>query len=147
VRITGNEIIDSVTAGLRLENSFNAIVSDNIINNNGNEGILVDNSSGTIGSSTVMDNKTDGIVINNSSPTLVDNIITSNARDGIAIRGFVSLAAPLLRSNVVRDNGGVSNYDIICFGANTNPTGAGNTFDRCINCAECGNFDNPITFE
>ena len=87
VRITGNEIIDSPNAGLWLEKSDNAVISDNIINNNGKEGILVDDSSGVIGSSTIAENQTDGIVINNSSPTLVDNTVTSNARDGIAIRG------------------------------------------------------------
>ena len=147
VRITGNEIIDSPSAGLWLENCFNVVISDNIIRNNGKEGILVDDSSGVIGSSTVADNKTDGIVINNSSPTLLDNTVTSNARDGIAIRGFISLSAPLLLANVIRENGGASNYDIICFGGDTNPTGTGNTFDRCINCEECRSFGNPMTYQ
>ena len=146
-RITGNEIIDSPSAGLWLENSSNVVASDNIIRNNGKEGILIDDSSGVIGSTTVADNKTDGIVINNSSPTLLDNAVTSNARDGIAIRGFTSYSAPLLLANVVRDNGGASNYDIICFGENTNPTGVGNTFERCINCAECRSFGDPMTFQ
>jgi len=147
VRITGNEIIDNPGVGLWLEGCFNVIISDNVINNNEREGILVDDSAGVIGSTEVMHNKADGIVVNNSSPGIVGSRIISNGRDGVSIRGFKYYSSPELVENIIRDNGGVSNYDIICFGGNTNPTGGGNIFDRCINCAECRSFDNPITYQ
>ena len=147
VRITGNEILSSVTAGLWLEGCDNVVISDNVITNSGKEGVLVDDSSGVIGSLTVSNNATDGIVVNNSSPTLLDNNVFSNGGDGISIRGFVSYSAPLLLSNTVQENGGKNNYDIICFGGNTNPTGSGNVFDRCINCAECRTFGDPVTYQ
>jgi parallel beta-helix repeat protein len=147
VRITGNEIIDSSGVGLWLENCFGFVVSDNEIRNSEQEGILVDDSNGIIGSTIVTQNKTDGIVINNSSPALAGNRITSNARDGISIRGFTYYSSPQLLENIAQNNGGVSNYDIICFGGNTNPTGAGNIFGRCMNCAECRSFGNPVTYQ
>jgi parallel beta-helix repeat protein len=146
VRITGNEMIDSPSAGLWLENCFGFVVSDNEIRNSGREGILVDDSNGIIGSTIVTQNKSDGIVVNNSSPTLTGNRIRTNARDGLSIRGFTYYSSPQLLENIIQDNGGVSNYDIICFGGNTNPTGVGNIFDRCINCVECRSFGNPVTF-
>ncbi len=146
VRITGNEVINSPGAGVWLENCFGFIISDNEIRGNGREGILVDDSSGLIGSTIVTQNKADGIVINNSSPTLTGNRITLNERDGISIRGFMYYSAPLLLENIVRDNGGVSNYDIICFGGDTNPTGIGNIFGRCMNCVECRSLDDPVTY-
>jgi parallel beta-helix repeat protein len=146
VRITGNEIIDNPGVGLWLERSVGFIISDNEINNNGREGILIDDSAGVIGNTRINENKADGIVINNSSPTLAGNSVLANARDGISIRGFVHYSSPLLLENIIRDNGGVSNYDIICFGAETNPTGVGNIFNRCINCIECRSFGNPVTY-
>lgn len=146
VRITGNEIIDSSGAGIRIEHGPGVIISGNEIRNNGWDGIWVDDSIGVIGSNLVTQNTGDGIVVNNSSPGLAGNIITSNGRDGISIRGFTYYASPELIENTVQNNGGVSNYDIICFGGNTNPIGSGNIFDRCINCAECRSFDRPATY-
>ena len=146
VRITGNEIIDSPGAGVWLESCLGFMVTDNEIRNNGREGILVDDSNGLIGSNMITQNKADGIVINNSSPGLAGNTITSNGRDGVSIRGFTYYAAPELIENTIQNNGGVSNYDIICFGGNTNPTGNGNIFDRCMNCVECRSFDMPVTY-
>lgn len=146
VRITGNEISDSSGPGVWLQSCPGFMISDNEIRNNGREGILVDESNGIIGSSLITQNKADGIVINNSSPALAGNIITSNGRDGLSIRGFTYYAAPELIENTIQNNGGVSNYDIICFGGNTNPTGSGNIFNRCINCAECRSFGNRITY-
>ena len=147
VRITGNEISDSPGVGLWLEHCGGVVISDNEIRNNGQEGIVVDDSDGVIGSTLVTQNKTDGIVINNSSPTLIANNVISNARDGISVRGFTYYAAPQLVENIVQNNGGVSNYDIVCFGGNTNPTGVGNVFDRCINCTECRSFSDPATYQ
>jgi len=92
-------------------------------------------------------NATDGIVINNSSPTLLNNTVVLNGRDGISIRGFTFYSAPLLLGNVAYDNGNESNYDVICFGGDTNPTGSGNKFDSCINCAECRSFEDPPTYQ
>ena len=147
VRITGNEISDSPGVGLWLEQCGGVVISDNDIRNNGQEGIVIDDSDGVIGSTIVTQNTTDGIVVNNSSPTLTGNTVTSNARDGISIRGFTYYAAPQLLENIVQDNGGVSNYDIVCFGGNTNPTGVGNIFGRCMNCAECRSFSDPATYQ
>lgn len=147
VRITGNEISGSPIAGLWVEHASAAVLSDNVIHENGKEGILFDDAQGVIGSNRVTNNATDGIVVSNSSPTVLDNIVTGNGRDGISIRGFVAYSAPMLLTNTSQQNGGVSNYDIICFGGNTNPTGSGNTFDRCINCGECRTFGTPLTYE
>lgn len=146
VRISGNALTASPIAGLWLESCDNAVISDNAISDNAKEGILVDDSNGVIGSNTITHNATDGVVINNASPTLQNNTIFSNGRDGISVRGFTYYAAPLLLANRIHDNGGASNYDIICFGADTNPTGSGNLFGDCINCAECDTFGNPITY-
>jgi hypothetical protein len=146
VRITGNEICESPTTGLWLENCPTVVISDNDIHHNGQEGTVANNSSGVIGSTIVTQNTTDGIVLNNSSLGLVGNIITSNQRDGISIQGFTCCSSPNLLENIVRDNGGVNNYDIICFGGNVNPTGVGNVFGRCMNCAECRSFGNPVTY-
>ncbi|MFW9998292.1 MAG: right-handed parallel beta-helix repeat-containing protein [Candidatus Odinarchaeota archaeon] len=146
VRITGNEIIDSSGAGVRIENCPGFMISSNEIRNNGWEGIWVDDSPGIIGSNIVTQNKADGIVINNSSPGLAGNTITSNGRDGVSIRGFTYYSAPELIENTIQNNGGVSNYDIICFGGNTNPTGSGNIFGRCMNCVECRSFGMPVTY-
>jgi parallel beta-helix repeat protein len=146
-RITGNRILESPQAGLWLEHCFTPIVSDNEIRNNQKEGILLDDSSGIIVSNTIEHNATDGIVINNSSPILENNIVRWNGRDGISIQGFTGYAAPLLNSNASHNNGGESNYDIICFGDSTNPTGRGNAFDDCINCSECIHFDERVTYQ
>lgn len=146
VRMTGNEIINSSGAGIWIESCSGFMISDNEIRNNGREGILIDDSNGVIGSSVVTQNATDGIVINNSSPVLTGNTVKSNGRDGISIRGFQYYSSPQLLENVVQNNGGTSNYDIICFGGNTNPVGTGNTVGRCINCAECRSFGNPVTY-
>lgn len=146
VRLTSNEILDSPNAGIWVERSTNAIISDNIIRGNSKEGLRIDDSFGVIGNNHVTENMTDGMVINNASPTLTQNIITSNGADGISIRGFVSYAAPVLLENTVRKNGGISNYDIICFGSETAPTGSGNVFEKCINCSECRSFGHPSTY-
>lgn len=146
VKIIGNEILNHAGPGLWLEDCTLVTISDNQINNNGREGILVDSSQGIIGSNGVMGNMADGIVINNSSPGLTGNQVIGNKRDGIAIRGFTYNASPHLLENTSRDNGGVSNYDIICFGGNTNPTGNGNVFGDCMNCGECRSFDDPVTY-
>ena len=147
VRITGNEVINNPGTGLTLQQCGSVIISDNDIRNNGQEGIVVDESSGIIGNTRVIENATDGIVINNASPTLSGNSIIGNGRDGVSIRGFTYFSAPQLLENTIQGNGGVSNYDIICFGGNTNPTGIGNLFDRCANCTECRNFGNPATYQ
>ena len=146
-RISGNEIIGSPIAGLWIEHASGVVLSDNTVVGNGKEGILFDDSQGMIGSNAVSDNGADGIVVSNSSPTMLRNLVVNNARDGISIRGFTSYAAPNLLLNTVLQNGGVSNYDIICFGSNTNPVGSGNAFDRCINCAECRTFGDPVTYQ
>ena len=145
VRISGNEIVGSPIAGLWIEHASGVVLSDNTVSGNGKEGILFDDSQGMIGSSLVSGNGTDGIAIGNSSPTVLRNIVTNNARDGISIRGFS--ASPNLLLNTVQQNGSVSNYDIICFGGNANPVGSGNVFDRCINCAECRTFGDPVTYQ
>lgn len=147
VRISGNEIVKSPGVGLWIESCSNVVISGNTVRDNATEGIVFDDSSGVIGSSVVTQNLADGIVLNNSSPTLLNNGVTLNGRDGISIRGFTAYAAPILLENFVRDNGGASNYDIICFGGNTNPTGLGNDFERCINCVECDTFAAPVTYE
>lgn len=147
VRISGNEIVENPGVGLWIESCENVVISGNTVKNNATEGIVFDDSSGVIGSSVVTQNLADGIVLNNSSPTLLDNEVTLNGRDGISIRGFTAYAAPILLENLVRDNGGASNYDIICFGGNTNPTGLGNSFERCINCTECQAFAAPVTYQ
>lgn len=147
VRITGNEIYGSPIAGLWVEHASGMVLSNNHIHENGKEGIVFDDAQGVIGSNSVTKNATDGIVVSNSSPTVLNNIVTGNGRDGISIRGFAAYSAPMLFTNTSQQNGGVSNYDIICFGSNTNPTGSGNTFDRCINCGECRTFGNPLTYE
>jgi len=85
-------------------------------------------------------------VLNNSSLIVLGNTITFNQRDGISIRGFTCCSSPELLENIIRDNGGASNYDIICFGGNVNPTGVGNIFDQCMNCAECRSFGEPLTY-
>ncbi len=145
VRISDNEITASPGAGLWLEQCFGVVISDNTIHFNNREGILADDSDGMIGVNRVMSNGTDGIVVNNASPTLQANTVASNSRDGISIRGFQTYAAaPLLLANTVQQNGSVSNYDIICFGSDTNPTGGANVFDSCLNCAECGSFSKPL---
>lgn len=145
-RISGNEILNSPGPGWHIENCLGSIISDNTITSSTNEGILVDESNGVIGTNIVKDNGTDGIVVNNASPTLQHNIVTGNQRDGIAIRGFTHYTAPLLLQNEVLNNGGGSNYDIICFGDNTNPTGTGNLFNDCLNCAECRALGGPATY-
>lgn len=147
VRITGNEISGSPIAGLWVEHADAVVLSDNLIHENGKEGILFDDAHGVIGSNSVTKNATDGIVVSNSSPTVLNNVVTGNGRDGISIRGFVAYSAPILLTNTSQQNGGVSNYDIICFGGDTNPTGSGNTFDRCINCGECRTIGEPLTYE
>lgn len=147
VRISGNEILESPAAGIWLENCQNVVVSGNTLSKNATSGIVFDDTSGIIGSSTVTENLADGVVLNNSSPTLLHNEVANNARDGIAIRGFAVYAAPILLENVAHGNGGESNYDIICFGSDTNPTGAGNRFGRCLNCAECRTLADPITYQ
>jgi parallel beta-helix repeat protein len=146
VIITGNKITLNPGPGLWLDRCPNVLVSDNNISQNGREGILIDASHGVIGSNSVTHNTTDGIVINDSSVQVVANRIVSNGRDGVAVRSFQYRASPNLLQNLIRQNGGSSNYDIICFGGNTNPTGVGNTFDRCINCAECHRMDDPATY-
>ena len=146
-RISGNEILNSSGPGIQLESCGGSIISDNDISYSAEEGILSNESNGVIGSNQVTNNGTDGIVVNNASPTLQVNYVMDNERDGIAVRGFSHYAAPLLIQNRVRDNGGSSNYDVICFGDNTNPTGTGNIFDDCLNCAECRSLDGPTTYE
>ncbi len=147
VRMSGNEIIENPGIGLWVEDSSRVVLSGNVIQHNGKEGIVFNNSQGVIGSSRVLYNGTDGIVVNNASPTLLNNTVVMNQRDGISIRGFTTYAAPLLLENVAYDNGGTGNFDVICFGQNTNPTGAGNVFDSCINCEECRSFENPPTYQ
>ncbi len=147
VRITGNQIINNPGTGLWVENCPQAVLSDNQIKNNGQEGIVFSDSTGVIGSSQVSSNNSDGIVINNSSPTLLNNSVTDNRRDGVSIRGFTSYSAPLLLENFIANHEGSGNYDIICFGEDTNPTGAGNVFDTCINCAECRSFGDAVTYQ
>lgn len=147
IRISGNEILNSPGPGLRLEHCPGSIISDNTIASNGTEGILSDESDGVYGNNIVKHNRADGIVINNASPTLQANFVAENQRDGIAIRGFRHYAAPLLLQNKVWSNGGISNYDIICFGDNTNPTGTGNQFGQCLNCAECRTLGGPVTYQ
>lgn len=146
VRITNNEILQSPIAGLWLESCQNVVISDNLFKNNQHEGMLLDDSSGVIGSNTVIENVMDGIVVNNSASTLFGNVVSSNGRDGISIRGFTAFSTPSLLSNTVQDNGGVSNYDIVCFGG-TNPTGMGNIYGDCINCSECRSFGDPVTYQ
>ena len=146
VIISGNAIIDNPGPGLWFERCRHILVSDNEVLRNGREGILVDASFGIIGSSVVTHNATDGIVVNNTSVGLTGNRVLANGRDGIAIRGFTYQASPHLLENIIQGNGGVSNYDIICFGGNANPTGIGNNFAKCLNCAECRSFGNPVTY-
>lgn len=137
ITITGNQIDHSTLSGIKVENS-QGVISDNRILDNGEEGILVEDTLDlVIGSNTIMRNKTDGITLNNSSPTILNNIIQNNGADGISIRGFNFFSAPLLTQNRINDNGDLSNYDIICLGPVTNPTGKGNRFGDCFNCAEC----------
>jgi len=143
--IIGNKISKNPGPGLWVEQCMHIAVGDNEISLNGSEGIVVDASAGVIGESLVTDNATDGIVVHNSSITLVANRILSNKRDGVAIRGFEYNASPHLVRNRIQDNGGISNHDIICFGGNTNPTGFGNSFGTCINCAECRSLDQAPT--
>ena len=145
--ISGNEITGSPAAGLWVEHASDVVLSDNILRNNGKEGMVFDDSRGIIGNSVVSGNGTDGIALGNSSPTVLRNVVTNNARDGIAIRGLSACAAPNLLANTVQQNGGASNYDIICFGSDTNPVGSGNVVDRCINCAECRTFTSPLTYQ
>ena len=147
IRISGNEFLASAAAGLWLEHCQNVVVSDNRFEGNAQEGILMDDSTGVIGGAKVLNNGTDGVAINNSSPTLLNNVIRQNKRDGITIRGFVTSAAPHLLSNAIHDNGGPSNYDVICFGGNTNPTGSGNAFGDCLNCAECRSLNSSVTYQ
>jgi parallel beta-helix repeat protein len=147
IRIVGNEILESPIAGLWLESCLDVAITDNEIRNNGREGILIDDSSGVlIGSTIVTYNATEGMVINNSSPTLTGDRILFNQRDGIVVRGMTFQSSPFLLENIAQDNGGVSNYDIICIGRNANPTGVGNLFVRCLNCVECRSFGNPVTY-
>lgn len=146
-RVSGNEILNSSGPGIQLESCGGSIISDNDISYSAQEGILSNESDGVIGSNHVKNNGTDGIVVNNASPTLQVNYVADNQRDGIAVRGFSHYAAPLLIQNRVMNNGGVSNYDIICFGGNTNPSGTGNLFSKCLNCAECKALGGPTTYE
>lgn len=147
VIISANEIIKNPGPGLWIDECTHALVSDNAISDNGGEGMLIDASAGVFGSNVVERNGTDGVVVNNSSVQLVGNVIRSNTRDGVAVRGITYAASPNLLQNTIQRNGGVSNYDIICFGGNANPTGSANTFDRCINCAECRSFGRPPTYD
>ncbi len=146
-RISGNEIINSPEPGLQIERCPGSIISDNTIASNAREGILSNESNGVIGNNIVKENGADGIVINNASPTLQANLVLDNQRDGISIRGFSHYAAPLLIQNMLGGNGTTSNYDIICFGANTNPTGSGNRYTTCLNCAECQSMAGGSTYE
>ena len=146
-RVSGNEILNSPGPGIQLERCAGSIISDNDIFYSTQEGILSNESDGVIGSNHVKENGTDGIVVNNASPTLQINYVADNQRDGISVRGFSHYAAPLLIQNRVMNNGGSSNYDIICYGDNTNPTGTGNLFSRCLNCAECQALGGPATYE
>ncbi len=144
--IAGNDINQNPGPGLWVERCIHIAVDNNEFSYNGKEGILVDASAGIIGESLVSHNVTDGIVVNNASLGLVGNQILSNGRDGVAIRGFEYQASPHLIGNIIQENGSVSNYDIICFGGNTNPTGSGNVFAKCINCGECRSLDQPATY-
>lgn len=146
IKLTGNEILNSPGPGLWIETCTLVIISDNIIHNNGREGILFDASQGSIGNNSIMFNAMDGLVVNNASPGLVVNQISRNGRDGVSIRGFSYNASPDMIQNVIQENGGVSNYDIVCFGGNANPTGVGNIFNRCANCGECRSFGEPVTY-
>ncbi len=146
-RITGNEIRHSPGVGLQLERCPASTISGNTIMLSAKEGIVADESGGVIGGNIVRENGGDGIVVNNASPTLLGNEVIENRRDGISIRSFMNYASPLLLANEVEDNGVTGNYDIICFGDKTNPTGMGNEFDDCINCAECRSFDNDMTYQ
>lgn len=146
LKLTGNEIIHNPGTGLWLEECIAITISNNVIEHNGREGILVDSSHGSIGNNSIRYNVMDGVVVNNASPGLVVNRISLNGRDGLSIRGFSYNASPHLVQNTIQDNGGVSNYDIVCFGGNANPTGVGNIFNQCANCAECRSFDDPVTY-
>ena len=145
--ISGNAITNNPGSGLSLNECSHVLISDNAISDNRREGILINASSGVFGSNIVTENATDGVVLTNSSLQVVANIISDNGRDGIAIRGIEYSASPNLLQNTIHNNGGASSYDIICFGGNANPTGAGNIFSKCINCAECRSFSAPITYE
>ncbi|PIE34352.1 hypothetical protein CSA56_08190 [candidate division KSB3 bacterium] len=146
-RISGNEIIKSQGPGLEIKHCPGSIISDNTISSNALEGILSNESDGVIGNNIVQSNGADGIVINNASPTLQANVVTDNQRDGISIRGFSHYAAPILLQNFLGNNGTTSNYDIICFGDNTNPNGSGNRYTTCLNCAECKAMAGGATYE
>lgn len=141
--ITGNGIDQNTLSGIKVENST-GLISDNQITNNGEEGVLVEDTSGlVIGGNTILNNRTDGITLDNSSPTILDNIIQNNGADGISIRGFDRFSAPLLTGNKVHANGSVGNFDIVCLGPHTNPTGNGNQFGSCFNCSECAQLAAP----
>ncbi|PID56621.1 hypothetical protein CSB45_10325 [candidate division KSB3 bacterium] len=146
-RISGNEILNSPGPGIHLESCADSIISDNDISYNLKEGILSNESNGVIGSNHIKHNGTDGIVVNNASPTLQVNYVSENQRDGISIRAFSHYTAPLLIQNRVMNNGSGGNYDIICYGPNSNPTGTGNLFSRCLNCAECHALDDLASYE
>jgi hypothetical protein len=144
--LAGNAISHNPGPGVWVERCPHVAVDDNDIAHNGREGVLIDASAGLVGASRITHNAADGVVVNNASVLLVGNQILSNGRDGVAIRGFEFSAAPHLIGNIIQDNGGVSNYDIICFGGNTNPTGAGNVYATCLNCGECRSLDQPETY-
>lgn len=143
ITITDNDIHQNTLSGIKVENST-GLISDNQITNNGGEGILVEDTSGlVIGGNTILKNRTDGITLNNSSPTILDNIIQNNGADGISIRGFDRFSAPLLTGNKIFTNGDVGNFDVVCLGPHTNPTGNGNQFGSCFNCLECAQLAAP----
>jgi len=135
--LSSNQIDHSALSGIKVEKS-SGVISDNQILNNQEEGILVEDTLGlVIGSNVIEGNQSDGITLNNSSPTILDNTIENNGADGISIRGFALFSAPLLNRNKINGNGSTSNYDIVCMGPVTNPTGSGNSFGDCLNCTEC----------
>ena len=144
--IASVEVLDSPGVGVWMEECRNMTLTDNDVARSQREGVRVDASAGTIGSSRMTNNATDGIVITNASILLTGNHVSDNGRDGVSIRGYTYAASPHLLENTIRNNGGSGNSDIICFGDNTNPTGAGNVFGRCTNCAECRQFAYPTTY-
>lgn len=147
IRIAGNEISHNSGPGIQVERCTGVGITFNDIHDNEEDGIVFTDSIGNIGSTFVTQNSMDGIVINNSSPGLTGNRVTKNGRDGISIRGLTSDASPHLLENIAQGNGGASNSDVICIGGRGNPTGNGNTIDRCLNCYECRSFTDPVTYK
>ncbi|MBI4753795.1 right-handed parallel beta-helix repeat-containing protein [Candidatus Desantisbacteria bacterium] len=117
--ITGaTQTVGDMGAGIYCCNGAEPIIANNIITNNGDEGIRYRDASGTATNNIISKNGGDGICCNNSFPSITNNIITGNNRDGICCNN----SSPFITNCIISDNntgdgrGGISCND------NSSPT-------------------------